>query len=126
MILLGIVVGMFIPQWGDMAWLRVLIKLAILPLIMGVGYEFIMLAGKHNNVVTRVLSAPGLWMQRLTTREPSKEQLEVALTALMYSMPDEFPDFDREYYKKENVDARNAKKSEKESEKSENDTKDEK
>ncbi len=110
MLFISIIVGMLIPsELNDV--LRSVIKLALVPLIVGFGYEFIMLAGKHNNIVTRILSAPGLWMQRLTTREPSDDQLEVALTALMYSMPDEFPDFDREYYKKENVDARNSEKS---------------
>lgn len=98
MILLGIVVGMFIPQWGDMAWLRVLIKIAILPLIMGVGYEFIMLAGKHENWLTRALSAPGLWMQRITTREPDEYQLAIAICAIKASMPEEFPDFDPSEY----------------------------
>jgi len=98
MILLGIVVGMFIPQWGDMAWLRVLIKLAILPLIMGVGYEFIMLAGKHENWLTKALSAPGLWMQRITTREPDEYQLAIAICAIKASMPEEFPGFDPSEY----------------------------
>ena len=108
MLFISIIVGILIPaSLGDL--LRSVIKLALVPLIVGFGYEFIMLAGKHNNIVTRVLSAPGLWMQRLTTREPSEDQLEVALTALMYAMPDEFPDFAREYYTKEAVDARNAK-----------------
>lgn len=72
------------------------IGLLTLPLVMGIGFEFLMLAGRHNdNPVFRVLSAPGLWMQRLTTREPDEEQLQVALTALMCAMPEEFPEFDR-------------------------------
>lgn len=98
MILLGIVAGMFIPQWGDMVWLRVLIKIAILPLIMGVGYEFIMLAGKHENWLTKALSAPGLWMQRITTKEPDEYQLAIAICAIKASMPEEFPDFDPSEY----------------------------
>ena len=98
MILIGIIVGMFIPQWGDMYWLRVLIKIAILPLIMGVGYEFIMFAGKHDNKVTRALSAPGLWMQRITTREPDEYQLAIAICAIKASMPEEFPNFDPSEY----------------------------
>ena len=98
MILLGIVAGMFIPQWGDMVWLRIVIKIAILPLIMGIGYEFIMLAGKHENWLTRALSAPGLWMQRITTREPDDYQLAIAICAIKASMPEEFPDFDPSEY----------------------------
>ena len=98
MILLGIVAGMFIPQWGDMVWLRIVIKISILPLIMGIGYEFIMLAGKHENWLTRALSAPGLWMQRITTREPDDYQLAIAICAIKASMPEEFPDFDPSEY----------------------------
>lgn len=98
MILLGIIAGMFIPQWENMVWLRTVIKIGILPLIMGVGYEFIMLAGKHENWLTRALSAPGLWMQRITTREPDEYQLAIAICAIKASMPEEFPDFDPSVY----------------------------
>ena len=98
MIILGVIVGMFIPQWGDMAWLRILIKLALLPIIMGVGYEFIMFAGKHENWFTKALSAPGLWMQRITTKEPDEYQLAIAICAIKASMPEEFEDFDPSEY----------------------------
>lgn len=98
MLLIGIVVGMFIPEFEGMTWLRSLIKLATLPLIMGFGYEFIMLAGKHNNWFTRMLSAPGLWMQRLTTKEPDEYQLAIAICAIKSTMPEEFPDFDVNAY----------------------------
>lgn len=93
MILLGIIIGMFIPEFESMPWLRIILKLVTLPIIMGLGYEFIMLAGKHPNWFTRALSAPGLWMQRLTTKEPDEYQLAVAICALKSSMPNEFPDF---------------------------------
>jgi uncharacterized protein YqhQ len=59
--------------------------------IVGLGFEFIMYAGKHTNALTRLLSAPGLWMQRITTREPDESQLEIAITALKLAMPGEFP-----------------------------------
>jgi uncharacterized protein YqhQ len=75
------------------------IGLVLLPLIIGLGYEFLMYAGKHcNNWFVRICSAPGMWMQRLTTREPSDEQLEIALTAIRYALPEFFPDMDRESY----------------------------
>ncbi len=93
MILLGIFVGMFIPSTLP-AWLRSVIKIALLPFVMGIGYEFIMYAGKHNNLLVRILSAPGLLMQNLTTREPDESQLEIAITAMKLAMPEEFPDFD--------------------------------
>ena len=59
----------------ESVWMRMLIKLPMLPVIVGLGFEFIMFAGKHDNVVTRILSAPGLWMQRITTREPDDDQI---------------------------------------------------
>ncbi len=78
----------FVP-W-DNIWLRYAIKLPLMPIICGLGFEFIAYAGKHDNIITRILSAPGLWMQRVTTREPDLGQLEIAITALKASMPDEF------------------------------------
>ena len=65
---------------------------------MGVGYEFIMIAGKHRNWLTRALSAPGLWMQRITTKEPDDYQLAVAICAIKSTMPEEFPDFTPDEY----------------------------
>lgn len=79
--------------WSNML-LRMITKILFLPLIVGIGYEFIMYAGKHsNNIFIRMLSAPGLWIQRITTLEPDLDQIEVAITALKSSMPSEFPDF---------------------------------
>lgn len=100
MILLGIVASLFIRILfpGIDKWLYVLVRLLILPLVVGIGYEFIRFAGNHDGFLVRALSAPGLWMQRITTREPDEEMLEVALTALMCAMPDEFPDFDERTY----------------------------
>lgn len=97
MLIIGIFTGMLIPVW-DNTLLRAAIKLAILPVVVGIGYEFIMLAGKHDNLFTRVLSAPGLWMQRITTKEPDETQLAIAICAIKSSMPEEFPDFDAEQY----------------------------
>ena len=74
------------------------IGLLTLPLIVGIGFEFLMYAGKHDGPIIRALSAPGIWMQRLTTREPDESQLAVAITALKCAMPEEFPDFPREEY----------------------------
>lgn len=75
------------------------IGLLLLPLVMGIGYEFLMYAGKHSEKrIVRILSAPGLWMQRLTTREPNLDQLAVAIAATKHALPDIFPDFDRAAY----------------------------
>jgi len=66
-------------------------KILLVPLVIGLGFEFIMYAGKHDGVLVRILSAPGLWMQGITTREPDDEQLEVAIAAIKAAMPDQFP-----------------------------------
>ncbi len=89
-LILSILINSLVP-WGNLAY-RALLKLLLLPLIVGVGFEFIAYAGKHTNLFTRILSSPGLWMQRITTREPDEAQLEVAITALKHAMPDEFPE----------------------------------
>ena len=65
--------------------------------------------------LTKIFSAPGLWFQRITTREPDESQLEVAITALMYAHIDAFPDFDREavtYHPKEKAEDKGAEKTE--------------
>ena len=66
------------PHWY---WL-VLERVALLPVIAGLAYELIRFAGKHQNRVVLTILAPGLWLQRLTTREPSLDQLEVSIRAL--------------------------------------------
>ncbi|MBQ7334253.1 MAG: DUF1385 domain-containing protein [Clostridia bacterium] len=91
-LILSILVNSLI-SWDNLI-LRVALKVLLLPVIVGLGFEFIMYAGKHTNVFTRILSAPGLWMQRITTREPDEAQLEIAITALKLAMPDEFPPAD--------------------------------
>ena len=73
-------------SWNSV-WERVLTKLLFLPVISGVGYEIIRFSGRHpGNLLLRILTAPGLWLQHITTREPSLEQLEVAITALRNSL----------------------------------------
>jgi len=66
------------PAWY---WL-VATRILLLPLIAGIAYELIRFAGKHQNRVVMTILAPGLWLQRLTTREPSLDQLEVSIRAL--------------------------------------------
>ena len=97
MLIIGIFTGMLIPVWDNII-LRAAIKLAILPPVVGIGYEFIMFAGKHDNFFTRLLSAPGLWMQRITTKEPDEAQLAIAICAIKSAMPEEFPDFTVDEY----------------------------
>ena len=66
---------------------RVITSIILLPFIVGISYEFIRLAGNHDNAFTRILSAPGLAMQRITTREPDDNQIEVAITAMKPCIP---------------------------------------
>ena len=96
MIAIGIVVGMVIRNIlpaNTPTLVISLVKLALLPLTMGIGYEILMLAGKHDNIVTRVISAPGLWVQRITTKEPTLDMLEVAIISTKCALRDEFPEF---------------------------------
>lgn len=74
------------------ALLRVVFKLPLLPVIVGISYELIKLAGRYSNPVTRFFSAPGLWMQRLTTREPDPSQIECAIAAVKPCLPKEGED----------------------------------
>lgn len=93
MLLLGILVFtlVFMIPGANSAWyIRLPLRILLLPLIVGIGYEYIMFAGKHDNAFTRLFSAPGLWMQRLTTHEPDEDQLRVAIMALKCAMPDTF------------------------------------
>lgn len=103
MLLLSIFVGFFL-WWMDITWLRSLIKLALLPITVGIGYEFIRYAGRHDNWLIRLLAAPGLWMQRLTTKEPDDSIIEVAITSLKCALPDDFPGFYEECVARQEAD----------------------
>lgn len=91
MLIISILVTAFI-NWNTWPKIAIMLtKIAMLPVIAGVGFEFLMLAGKYPNAVTKFLSLPGLWMQRITTQEPDDSQLEIAIIAIKNAMPDEFP-----------------------------------
>lgn len=64
------------------------IKLLIMPLTVGVSYEFIKYAGKHENLLVKILSAPGLWMQKITTQEPTDDIIEVGIESLKAVLTD--------------------------------------
>lgn len=91
MLLVSIFIGMIIPPELP-TLIRTLIKVLLLPLTMGIGYEFIKFAGKHENAVTKILSAPGLWMQRITVLEPDDSMIECAITAVKEVIPDDGSD----------------------------------
>ena len=71
---------------GDM--LRVCCKIIFLPIVVGISYELIRIAGKYDNIFTKILSAPGLAIQRLTTKEPDDEMMEIAIAAVTPVLPE--------------------------------------
>lgn len=89
MLLVGIIIGLFIPKG---MFLRPLIKILLLPLTMGIGYELIKFCGKHDNTLTRIIAAPGLWAQRVTTKEPDEKMCEIAIAAIEAVIPDDGSD----------------------------------
>ena len=69
--------------------MRIGVKLLLLIPVVGVTYEFNRFVGRHDNWLTRVLTAPGMWLQNFTTNEPDDSMLEVAIEALKLVLPDE-------------------------------------
>ena len=68
------------------------ISLLLLPVIMGCGYELIKFAGRHDNALTKIISAPGVWLQHITTKEPEDGMIECAIAALKEVIPDDGSD----------------------------------
>lgn len=80
------------PQVKDLQYYQLIkigFKLLLIPLVVSIGYEFNRIVGKHDNFLTRALSAPGMWFQHMTTKEPDDEMIEVAIAALEAVIPDE-------------------------------------
>lgn len=86
MLIIGIIIGLFIP-FTDV-WLRSSVKILLLPLTVGVGYEIIKICGRHDNLFTRIISAPGMWVQHITTKEPKDDMIEVAIAAMKDVIPE--------------------------------------
>ena len=84
-LIVSILVMCFVPF--TVTWQRVIASLVLLPLVVGISYEFIRLAGNNDNFFTRILSAPGLAMQRITTKEPDDSMIEIAIAALEPCIP---------------------------------------
>jgi len=85
--LVSILVFSFV-HWSN-ALIRMALRLALLPVVVGISYEIIKLAGRHDNWLTRLISAPGKALQKFTTREPDETMLEVAIEALKQVLPEE-------------------------------------
>ena len=86
-LIVSILVMCFVPF--TVTWQRVVASLILLPIVVGISYEFIRLAGNNDNAFTRILSAPGLAMQRITTREPDDSMIEVAIAAMKPCIPED-------------------------------------
>ena len=79
-VLVSVIVFFFI-RVDNMA-LKLILRIALVPVIAGISYEIIRLAGRSDNIVVRIISAPGLWMQKLTTKEPDEDMIEVAIASV--------------------------------------------
>lgn len=91
-ILVSSIVAVLFPDLTKVRLVWVAVKLLIMPLIMGIGFEFIQLAGKYPNKFTQLLSAPGLLMQRITTAEPDDAVIEVAIEAMKAALTGKVPE----------------------------------
>lgn len=91
MVLVSILISLLIPPTIHKL-LRVAIKLLMVPLIVSIGYELIKLAGKHDNVLTRIISAPGVLLQRITVFEPDDEMIKCAIAAMKKVIPEDGSD----------------------------------
>lgn len=87
-LIIGIFVMCFVPK-GLVWWQRSIISILTLPIVVSISYECIRIAGTHDNLFTKILSAPGLAMQRITTREPDDSMIEIAITALKVCIPED-------------------------------------
>ena len=76
------------PWLKGVLWLRTIIKLLLVPVICGLGYELIKICGRYDNFITRIIAAPGLWIQRITVKEPDDSMIEVAIAAMKDVIPE--------------------------------------
>ncbi len=77
-----------VPWLKGVLWLRTIIKLLLVPVICGLGYELIKICGRYDNLVTRIIAAPGLWIQRITVKEPDDSMIEIAIAAMNEVIPE--------------------------------------
>ena len=85
-LIVSIVVFSFVPWKGTVS--RALMKVVFLPVVVGISYEILRFTGRHTNACTKLLAAPGLWFQRLTTNEPDDDMIEVAIASVNALLPE--------------------------------------
>jgi uncharacterized protein YqhQ len=83
---------MIFPKVYDFAAVWVAVKILLVPLTCGVGYEVLKFCGRYDNIITRIISAPGMWLQRITTKEPEDDMIEIAIAAVKEVIPDDGSD----------------------------------
>ena len=93
-IIFATIVQVVFPDVYNIRWAWVIAKLLMIPLVCGVGFEVLRGCGKYDNLLTRIISAPGLWLQRITTKEPEDDMIEIAIASLRACEP-ENADVDR-------------------------------
>ena len=92
-ILVSSVLVMVLPEFIiSKNYIWVPIKILTLPVVCGLGYELIKICGRHDNFLTRIIAAPGLWIQRLTTKEPDDSMIEIAIAAVNEVIPEDGSD----------------------------------
>ncbi|MBQ8604570.1 MAG: peptide chain release factor N(5)-glutamine methyltransferase [Oscillospiraceae bacterium] len=85
-LLVSIAVFSFVPWQSTLG--RVVMKVAFLPVVVGIAYEILRYTGRHTNACTRIMATPGLWFQRLTTNEPEDDMIEVAIASVNAILPE--------------------------------------
>lgn len=81
-IVMVISILIFMLITAEQMWMRFLLRLLLIPVVAGISYEFIRLAGKSDNAFVNMLSKPGMWIQKLTTKEPDEEMIQVAIISV--------------------------------------------
>ena len=97
------VVQLIFPAVYKNSVVWVAVKILMIPVVCGLGFELLTVCGKYDNILTRIIAAPGMWLQRITTKEPKDEMIEIAIAALKACEP-EVPDVDRPKEESENTD----------------------
>ena len=85
-LIVSIIVFSFVPWKGTLS--RAFMKVLFLPVVVGISYEILRYTGRHTNACTKLLAAPGLWFQRLTTNEPDDDMIEVAIASVNALLPE--------------------------------------
>ena len=86
--LVSVVIQNIFPAVYNLKWVWVIAKILLIPITCGLGYEVLKICGKYDNLLTRIIAAPGLWMQRITTKEPEDDMIEVAISSIKAVIPE--------------------------------------